>query len=53
MLYQPQTDDTAQAVHVTLFDAQTGNEITEAEYFQNIRQLYNQRNPHMTIGDEL
>jgi hypothetical protein len=53
MLYQPQTEDNPQAVHVTLFDAQTGHEITEEEYFQNLCQLYNRRNPHATIGDEV
>jgi hypothetical protein len=53
MLYQPNKDDSSQAVHVTLFDAHTGNELTEEEYFQDIRRLYNQRNPHAAIGEEI
>jgi hypothetical protein len=35
-----------------LFDARTGEEITEAGYFLKLRQIYNERNPHVLIGEE-
>jgi hypothetical protein len=36
---------------ITLYDAQTGKTMTEDIYFLKVREIYNNRNPHDTIGE--
>ncbi|HEY2838119.1 MAG TPA: hypothetical protein VGJ26_03150 [Pirellulales bacterium] len=52
LLFQPQTSDGEDSPWVRLYDAASNREMTELEYFNAIRQLYNQRNPHCAIGDD-
>lgn len=49
MLFQPV--GSRRKVNFTLVDAQTGLRITEKQYFQRLRQIYNDRNPHAVIGE--
>lgn len=35
-----------------LFDAKTGKELTETDYFLILRKIYNERNPHALVGEE-
>lgn len=53
LLFQPVTGDAAIVPWVKVIDALTGRELSEAEYFENIRQIYNRRNPHAAVGDDL
>jgi len=47
MLFQPVSADTQPQVR--LFDAQTEEEVPEAEYFKRLLAIYNRRNPHAMI----
>lgn len=51
MLFQPMRGRGAKP-WAKLFDAQSGKEIPEKEYYLLLRQIYNDRNPHATIGEE-
>ena len=53
MLFQPVTIDTSRPPEVKLYDSMTNRELSEAEYFDMIRQIYNRRNPHAGIGDDV
>jgi hypothetical protein len=53
MLFQPMTNDQSSTPWVRLFDAISGNEVAEADYYETIRQIYNRRNPHGAIGDDM
>jgi hypothetical protein len=53
MLFQPVTIDASQQPTVQLFDSVTNREMSEADYFDMIRQIYNRRNPHAGIGDDV
>jgi hypothetical protein len=50
MLFQPVTK-TKRKVKFTLVDARTGLQMTEDQYFQRLRQIYNDRNPHAPVGE--
>jgi hypothetical protein len=52
MLYQPMLEGGSES-WIRLFDAIAQNEIDEQQYFQILRQLYNDRNPHAAIGDDM
>jgi hypothetical protein len=47
LLFRPSND--AQP-GVRLFDARSGQELGEADYFRMLLRLYNERNPHAAIG---
>ncbi len=51
MLFKPVMEN-GSLPWVKLIDAQTRREMTEDEYFMMLRQIYNQRNPHATVGEE-
>ena len=51
MLFQPVMADGPQQ-WVRLVDAETQSELTEPVYFSVLREIYNRRNPHATIGEE-
>jgi hypothetical protein len=51
--FQPMTTDASQAPTVRLVDSMTNTAMSEAEYFDMIRQIYNRRNPHAGIGDDV
>jgi hypothetical protein len=51
MLFEPYGGKRKRQPRFQLFDAKTGQEITEAAYFQTVRQLYNERNPHALVGE--
>ena len=53
MLFQPVTADPSQQAWIKLIDSLSGRELSEPEYFEMIRQLYNRRNPHAAIGDDI
>jgi hypothetical protein len=53
MLFQPVTEDPSQPPWLKLIDSLTNKEMSEAEYFEMIRQIYNRRNPHFAIGDDI
>jgi len=53
LLFQPVTADQAEAPWIKLIDTATNSEMSEQEYFDMIRQIYNRRNPHGAIGDDV
>lgn len=53
MLFQPLTEDPAVKPWVRLIDTLTNRDFSEAEYFDMLRQIYNGRNPHSSIGDDI
>ncbi len=53
MLFQPVTIDTSRPPEVKLYDSMTNRELSEAEYFDMIRQIDNRRNPRAGIGDDV
>jgi len=52
MLFQPVTE-TEIAPSVKLIDAATNREVSESEYFDQIRQIFNRRNPHHAVGKDI
>lgn len=50
LLYQP-VQQSGPSPWIKLYDARTGQEMTENEYFALLRELYNVRNPHKSIED--
>jgi len=50
MLFQPVVEGGSEP-WVRLVDTETQREMTEQEYFLSLREIYNKRNPHATIGD--
>ena len=52
MLFQPKTEDASVIPWVRLIDCITARELTELEYFDSIRQIFNRRNPHAAIGED-
>lgn len=53
MLFQPLTGDGTGDPWVRLIDTISGRELSEAEYFDEIRQIFNRRNPHAAIGEDI
>ncbi len=53
LLFEPLSGDSALPPNVRLFDTVTGREMGETEYFEMIRQVFNRRNPHSAIGDDI
>jgi hypothetical protein len=51
MLFRPLREDRTEP-WVRLFDSRTRVELTEQQYFQRLRDIYNVRNPHYQIGVE-
>ena len=51
MLFQPVTEE-CETPWVRLFDAESGAEVTEREYFAGLLKLFNDRNPHAAIDFE-
>ncbi len=53
MLFQAKSEDATVVPWVRLFDAISNRELSEDDYFDLIRQLYNRRNPHAAIGEDI
>jgi hypothetical protein len=53
LLFQPVTADASVKPWVKVIDALANRELTEADYFENLRQIYNRRNPHAAVGDDI
>lgn len=53
MLFQPVTDDASVTPWIRLISTDDDREMSEAEYFDMIRQLFNRRNPHAAVGDDI
>jgi transposase InsO family protein len=53
MLFQPAMSNPAVTPWVKLVDTLSNREMTEAEYLDMIRQIYNRRNPHAAIGEDI
>ena len=53
LLFQPATEDPSVVPSLRLIDALENREMTEDEYFDLIRQIYNRRNPHAAIGEDI
>jgi hypothetical protein len=53
LLFQPRTEDSAVVPSIRLIDTLTNRDMSEADYFDGIRQMYNRRNPHAAIGDDI
>jgi hypothetical protein len=53
MLFQPVTHDPGLKPWVRLIDTITNRQMAEPEYFDTIRQIYNRRNPHRAIGEDI
>ena len=53
MLFQPLTRDPEVKPWIRLIDAISNRQMIEAEYFDMIRQIYNRRNPHAAIGEDI
>lgn len=51
LLFQPV--EPGKVPHVTVVDCETGENRTEEEYFHALLQIFNRRNPHLLIGDDL
>src|SRR5579862_2141235 len=51
MLFQPVTIDPKVEPWIKLIDTVTSTEMTEDEYADMLRQIYNRRNPHAAIGE--
>ncbi len=51
-LFQPLTA-AAPEPSLTLFDALTENEVAEPAYFQALKDLFNRRNPHVALEEEI
>jgi len=52
LLYEPLSAETGDVRIVKLVDCTSGRTISEAEYFDTLRQMYNERNPHAPIGSD-
>ena len=52
ILFQPVGEDGGQAA-VKLIDSKTQREVSERQYFLGLRGIYNNRNPHAAIGEEI
>lgn len=52
MLYEPVSAKQPSPKVVRLIDSESEQEMTEEEYYQMVRTLYNARNPHAIIGEE-
>jgi hypothetical protein len=53
LLFQSRSDDLTVVPWVRLIETITGRELTEPQYFDSIRQIYNRRNPHAAVGDDI
>ena len=53
LLFQPLTENDSVKPWVKVIDALNKQELSEAQYFENIRQIYNRRNPHVAVGDDM
>jgi hypothetical protein len=53
MLFQPVTSDSSQHPWFKLIDCVSNKEMSESEYFEMLRQLFNKRNPHTAIGPDI
>ncbi len=51
LLYLPPAEE-PDSVRIRLYDASSGGEMTELEYYSLLRTVYNRRNPHASIGIE-
>ena len=51
LLYQP-VNPLGLEPWIKLFNSETGEELSESAYFLLLRNAYNERNPHATIGAE-
>lgn len=52
LLYEPLSAARGKVRIVKLVDCSTGVNISEGEYFERLRQMYNERNPHAPIGSD-
>jgi len=52
MLFQPKTEDSSVVPWIRLIDSVSAHELTESEYFDSIRQIFNRRNPHAAVGED-
>ena len=52
MLFVPQTQ-AGPKPSIQLFDAVTEKEISEADYFRSLRRIFNDRNPHIALAEEI
>jgi hypothetical protein len=52
MLFEPATGRRRKPTF-QLFDAKTRRQMTEEKYFLTLRQIYNDRNPHAQIGEDI
>jgi hypothetical protein len=52
LLFQPLLDDSTEP-QIQLFDALTETELSEDEYFRGMKDLFNRRNPHVAIEEEI
>ncbi len=53
LLFQPLTEDPSIEPWVKVIDALNKQELSETQYFEKIRQIYNRRNPHDAVGDDM
>lgn len=53
MLFRPVTEDASQHPWIRLIDSVSNEEMSEPNYFEMIRQIYNRRNPHGAIGEDI
>src|SRR5947209_4222216 len=53
LLFQPVTHNADETPWVRLIDTISNKQMTEPEYFDMIRQVYNRRNPHTAIGEDI
>lgn len=51
LLFEPFVSDDVEP-KIRLFDALSNVEVTEDDYFERLREIYNSRNPHALIGED-
>lgn len=52
LLFQPVEAGSTTPPSIRLIDAGDGADLTEAEYYEKLRQIYNRRNPHLALGPD-
>jgi hypothetical protein len=53
MLFNPLREGQTDKPALKLYDAKTFQEISEADYFARLKEIFNNRNPHCPVGDEM
>jgi transposase InsO family protein len=53
LLFEPMSETLSTTPSIRLIDTVSNRDMTEDQYFDAIRQIYNRRNPHAAIGEDI